>query len=372
MSIVTGLNRRQVLATTGATALSLGMGGIVPALAATKLRQGYQTNMWGMPTYYLMKSGLLEKRGIEIEEFAVPSGNLTMQQMVARQVDMGTYAGPSFILGHDKGDLVGIAVIQNVGKTAQVMARKDLGLKTVADLKGKKVANQVGSSTGNIWTDQIAPKAGLKKGDYEEIRMNTNDMVAAMVAKTIDGMVTVEPYNAIAEADGIANSLQGGDFFSFDKLPVFMAATPDFVDKNPDAVVQYLKAWLDVGKEFKSQSRQSLRDDLHVLHLEGLQDEQGHLQSGAVARRGRSGLPVRPQRLSHAPRRDPAQGKEDQGNPGLEEGVASGIPGEGARHGVAFHDCEIRAGAACAGLSTTRLFEDETWPTIRCASKASP
>ena len=58
---------------------------------------------------------------------------------------------------------------------------------------------------------QIAPKAGLKKGDYEEIRMNTNDMVAAMVAKTIDAMVTVEPYNAIAEADGIANSLQGGD-----------------------------------------------------------------------------------------------------------------------------------------------------------------
>ena len=48
-----------------------------------------------MPTYYLMRSGLLEKRGIKFEEFAVPSGNLTMQQMVARQVDLGTYAGPS-------------------------------------------------------------------------------------------------------------------------------------------------------------------------------------------------------------------------------------------------------------------------------------
>ena len=33
---------------------------------------------------------------MKFEEFAVPSGNLTMQQMVARQVDMGTYAGPSF------------------------------------------------------------------------------------------------------------------------------------------------------------------------------------------------------------------------------------------------------------------------------------
>ena len=51
----------------------------------------------------------LEKRGLKFEEFGVPSGNLTMQQMVARQVDMGTYAGPSLILGHDKGGLVAIA-----------------------------------------------------------------------------------------------------------------------------------------------------------------------------------------------------------------------------------------------------------------------
>ena len=30
-----------------------------------------------------------------------------------------------------------------------------------------------------------------------------------------------------------------------------MAATPDFVEKNPDAIVAYLKAWLDVKKDFK-------------------------------------------------------------------------------------------------------------------------
>src|SRR5437899_12455375 len=98
------------------------------ALAQTTIRQGYQTNLWGMPTYYLMKSGALEKRGIKFEEFGVPSGNLTMQQMVARQVDMGTYAGQSFSIGHDKGGLIAIAVIEHVGRTARVMARKDLQL----------------------------------------------------------------------------------------------------------------------------------------------------------------------------------------------------------------------------------------------------
>ncbi len=247
----TGMNRRQYLAATGASVVAAGIGGIVPASAAmATVRQGYQSNMWGMPTYYLLKSGYLEKRGIKFEEFSVPSGNLTMQQMVARQVDMGTYAGPSFILGNDKGGLVGIAVIQNVGKTARVMARKELGITKIEQLRGKKVANQTGSSTGNIFTDQIAAGAGLKKGDFEEIRMNTNDMVAALAAKTVDAMVTVEPYNAIAEDDGLAVTLV--DFFSFDKLPVFMAATPDFVEKNPDTVVAYLRAWLDVAKDFKT------------------------------------------------------------------------------------------------------------------------
>src|SRR5437764_6561740 len=98
------------------------------AIAQTTIRQGYQTNLWGMPTYYLLRSGLLEKRGLKFEEFGVPSGNLTMQQMVARQVDMGTYAGPSLILGHDKGGLVAIAQLEHGGKTASGMVRRDLAL----------------------------------------------------------------------------------------------------------------------------------------------------------------------------------------------------------------------------------------------------
>jgi ABC-type nitrate/sulfonate/bicarbonate transport system substrate-binding protein len=119
-----GLTRRQTLVATGTGVLAAGFG-LRPALAETTVRQGYQTNMWGMPTYYLLRSGHLEKHGIKAEEFAVPSGNLTMQQQVARQVDLGTYAGPSFVIGHEKGGLIAIAKIEYVGKTARVMGRKD-------------------------------------------------------------------------------------------------------------------------------------------------------------------------------------------------------------------------------------------------------
>src|SRR5437016_5750279 len=165
----TGMTRRHYLAASSAAPTLWPARG---ALALETIRQGYQTNMWGMPTYYLLKSGALEKRGIKFEEFAVPSGNLTMQQMVARQVDLGTYAGPSFIIGHDKGGLVGVAQIETVGKTAQVVTRKDLNLSKLEQLKGLKVANQSGSSIGNIFTDIIAPKAGLRKGDFQEVRMD--------------------------------------------------------------------------------------------------------------------------------------------------------------------------------------------------------
>ena len=59
------ITRRHALAATGAAALTSGLG-LRPASAQmATIRQGYQTNIWGMPTYYLMKSGYLEKRGIK-------------------------------------------------------------------------------------------------------------------------------------------------------------------------------------------------------------------------------------------------------------------------------------------------------------------
>ena len=255
------MKRREFLAASGAAAFS---GIWQPAAAQTaSVRQGYQTNMWGMPTYYLLRSGALEKQGIKAEEFAVPSGNITMQQMVGRQVDLGTYAGPSFILGHARGQLVAIAQIEEVGKTVRVMARKELSVKRIEDLRGKKIANQTGSSIAQVFVDQIAPRAGLKKTDWQEVRMNVNDMVAAMAAKTVDAMINVEPYNAIAEADGIATTIM--NYWDVDRMPVFMAATPEFVEKNPEAVVSYLKAWLAVASDFKN-NKKKVADTIYAFY----------------------------------------------------------------------------------------------------------
>ena len=34
-------------------------------------------------------------------------------------------------------------------------------------------------------------------------------------------------------------------------MPVLMAATPEFVAKSAETIVAYLRAWLDVGRDFK-------------------------------------------------------------------------------------------------------------------------
>ena len=258
------LTRRQLTAG-GAGALALGLAVRSAPAAAATVRQGYQTNIWGMPTYYLLKSGYLEKHGIAIEEFAVPSGNLTMQQMVARQVDLGTYAGQSFIIGNAKGGLVAIAVIEHVGKTARVTTRKDLNITKVEELRGRRIANQTGSSVGNVFVDTIMPQHGLNKGDYVEVRMDVNNMVAALAAKTVDAMVNIEPYNVIAVADGIGNDLI--DFSAVDPMPVFMAATPDFVQSKPDVAIAYLKAWLDVAQDFKN-APQKVADVIYKFYAD--------------------------------------------------------------------------------------------------------
>ena len=59
----------------------------------------------------------------------------------------------------------------------------------------------------------------------------------------------ITSFNVIAVADGIGSDLM--DFSAVDPMPVFMAATPDFVQSKPDAVVAYLQAWLDVASAFK-------------------------------------------------------------------------------------------------------------------------
>ena len=314
------MTRRQYLAATGAGLLAAGLWLRAACARARPARQGFQTNIWGMPTYYLMRSGYLEKHGLKFEEFAVPSGNLTMQQMVARQVDLGTYAAQSLILGHDKGGMVGIAVIENVGRTAAVLARKDLNITKLEQLRGLKIGNQVGASTGNIFADTITTSAGLKKGDWQEVRMNVNDMVAALAAKTIDAAACVEPYNAIAVADGIATVVT--DYFGLRQDAGVHGGDARLRRQEPGYDRRLPQGLARRRPRLQAESRPRSPQVIHAFYTDkGYNMSPDTLKNALATVDVNPGFPTDLDALHAGASRHPAAGEEDRCDPRLEKAL---------------------------------------------------
>ena len=157
--------------------------------------------------------------------------------------------------------------------------------------------------------------------------MNVNDMIAAMAAKTVDAMVNVEPYNAIAVADGIGDSIL--DFSGFDRMPVLMAATPDFVAKHPETVVAYLKAWQDVAADFKNNPGKVADVIYSFFTGKGYKLSRTPSRRRWRASRSSPGFPADLQKYLQKRSRNPAAREEDRRHAGLEEGAAPGFLGQG-------------------------------------------
>ncbi len=231
--------------------LALGLGGRRAAAAPVTVRLGFQTTIWGLPALVALETRSFEPYGVEIDAIRVTTGKIFRDLMVARRIDMGTFAGETYLVGAATGELAALGVVAYGGKATKVIARKDLSAKSVADLKGKRIGAQVGTSTTEIFVNIVAPKFGLGKGDYELVNTRIEDQISALAAKSIDAFVNVEPYTTIAELEAIGVALT--DFSEFDPLPVLLGATQEFIEKQPEGTVGFLKGWLRGSAVFTEQ-----------------------------------------------------------------------------------------------------------------------
>ncbi|MPZ16056.1 MAG: PhnD/SsuA/transferrin family substrate-binding protein [Chloroflexi bacterium] len=222
------------------------------------LRLGYQTNVWGMPVYSAIQTGRFEELGLGLEEITVDSGNRVRDLMVAEQADVGTFAGPTFIIGAEQGDVVAIGLGAIVGGTTAIVARDGEGIETLEDLEGRRVGLQAGSSIGNIAVHEILPSVGLEEGDYELVNLSVTDMIAAMASGQVDAMVNVEPYNAIAEAQGLGQRLV--DFTDYDTLPMFVGIRESYLEENYEEAVAFM-----MGLEQNAAAWEESPDEIYQL-----------------------------------------------------------------------------------------------------------
>ena len=117
-------------------------------------------------------------------------------------------------------------------------------IKTLADLKGKKVGFGKGSSAHNTIIAALE-KAGLTYADITPVYLGPADAVAAFAGGNIDAWSIWDPYLALAEgkqARVIAFSKDVQDSISF------FLANKDFTTRHPDIVALFNKTFADEGK----------------------------------------------------------------------------------------------------------------------------
>lgn len=249
------LTRRATLQGAGALAMTAAFGAplIAPSRAAelAPVRLGYQFHLWGAPAVVGLQKGFFENQGLEVEGRKFSSGKDTRDAMVANSVDIGTVGITPFIVGATRGDLAAIGVVCYAGKTGLVMAKADAGINAVADLKGRRIASQVGSTLDSVFKSAIAPSEGLQEGDYEILNARFSDHVQALASGSVDAFLGLEPFCSIAEAQGIAVPLT--DYYKFDLIPNMLAVRQSYLDENPETCLAFLRGWLDAVEVFTNE-----------------------------------------------------------------------------------------------------------------------
>ncbi len=243
------LPRRDFLAIAGATMAASALPKAARAQGAmAPLNFGYQETSWGTIGMIVEEEGLFKKAGANVNILKFDSGKTTRDAMIAGRVDVGVIGATPFVIGAAKGQLEAIAVALYAAKTNSVVASAKSGAASVKDLKGKRVASQLGSATDFVFQNKILPKFGLSKSDVQIVNVTFQNHLSALAAGSVDAFAGVEPFPSLAEVEKIGKVLV--DYSEFDLQPVILAANKSVVDGKRDAVVALLRGWLAGVKEF--------------------------------------------------------------------------------------------------------------------------
>lgn len=239
------LARRRTFGLLSATALGVLANGI-PGLAAAQqkkvLRFGYQK--YG--TVPILKgSGALEKRlaakGIEVKWTEFPAGPALLEGLNVGSLDFGTVGESPPIFAQAAGaDLVYVGNEPRSPLSEAIVVPKNSPLKSVADLKGKKIALNRGSNVHYLLV-KLLEKAGLQYKDVQVAYLAPSDARAAFERGSLDAWVIWDPFLAAAEHQLGARILADGTGVVSNYQ--FFVASRSYARQNPkivDIVVEEL------------------------------------------------------------------------------------------------------------------------------------
>ncbi len=172
--------------------------------------------------------------GIEVKWIDFQFGPPLLEAINVGSVDFGYVGDAPPIFAQAAGARIryAAAVKQN-GSTQAIIVPQDSPIKTLADLKGKRIAFGKGSSAHNLLVAALE-KAGIAWSEITPAPLAPADATAAFAKGSVDAWSIWDPYLALAELK------QNARVIAFDKdvhkPNSFYIVGADFVEKNPALV----------------------------------------------------------------------------------------------------------------------------------------
>ncbi len=224
-----------VALTVAASALLAGPVSAQTAGTPKELRIGYQK--YG--TLVILKArGTLDKRlaekGIEVKWTEFPFGPPLLEAINVGSIDVGTVGESPPIFAQAAGaDLVYIGNEPPASSGEALLVLKDSPVKTVADLKGKRVAVAKGSNA-NYLLVKLIENAGLKFSDVEVSYLAPADGRAAFESGRVDAWAIWDPFYAAAEKQLNVRVLADGKS-AVSNYQFYLSSRP-YAEKYPEIV----------------------------------------------------------------------------------------------------------------------------------------
>jgi ABC-type nitrate/sulfonate/bicarbonate transport system substrate-binding protein len=239
-------------ATTGLAVLAItlfGVAGILPTPAvAEKLRVGKAVPeaFSFVPLDVGMRKGLFEKNSIEIESISFAGDARLQQAMAADSLDLALGSGPGMAFIVKGSPVKAIAAMAGPPLLLTLTVRADDSIKSVADLKGKRVSvSTVGSLTHWLVSELSRQQGWAADGIVVTPMGATQPQIAALKRKEIDGLVT-----DIATALTLEQAGEGRILMRFGQLVKdfhihVIFATDKVIAGKPEALRAFLKGWFE-------------------------------------------------------------------------------------------------------------------------------
>lgn len=247
-------NRRPLLSV--GLSLSLALASVLPADAATQLRIGYQKSS---TLISLLKSNgdlerALAKQDVSISWHEFPNGQPLLEALNVGNIDVSADVADTVpVFAQAAGAQLTYFAQEAPSPSAQaIIVRDDSPLRSVGQLKGKKVAVTKAAGSHYLLLAALA-KAGLKFSDIEPAYLTPADGRAAFENRKVDAWVTWEPFLSGAQQQLPTRTLADGKQLA-DYQRYYLTSTA-FAKNNPQVLAVVFDELVKTGDWLRANPR---------------------------------------------------------------------------------------------------------------------